>query len=1023
VASDQRPDQGIANSVAVARRHGGRVSLTEAARHPFPVDHLTEQFGDPASPERGSSRPQTMPFPVARADKERLVLEVAPGRYVALPCGLIAPLHAGELASSRAVAWQRLERGDLVEIERVVRADGAASGFLDRFRIRRIEAGATRPFTVGCVLPSQWEGSDAPRVGVPGLHLGVEEPDVEYVHLRRQPNPSRGLREGRGTVIFVGTVLGRPGRDGDAWVCQVDIGRRFGERDAPLPPAVRVPSYLPVPREGDAMGLRIEDRAAKDSRSPREEGVAALPWLARRLHKTSGGFQPSDGTLGEGDCVFVVQGSDGHPRVAGFEGLQIVWQCEGDALLARFAQAFFERPGAVLAATVEAPPARVDRRWSVALSRRKQLERVLPGGDEAGRASVVGTIGQDGILLHVLGVPCAMPADALCHGRPSATLVRELLADLTREGPLEVEVVRKGDGTLTALGVYQSPSHGSNVTAVVEAHAAAGVLVNVAGCRGFVERRDLAWCHLPPALLARAFPLGSRLAVHVLQEEGGMRLSHVLTPDVRNEIRSLSVGAPVYVVRVADAAEGSALVRGRSGVLFELFQAKETQEEERFCAFVRQIDHIERRVILSPHALSARTWDVPELPADCIVDAMGPEVLVASLEELVELLEGRPQEVPAWVSAQGRLDASPKNLRNILETIFLFLGPQVPWAAWAAQAVTPHRLGLAWAEVTEALASAAPTEPALSVARFALGWWALRTDQADRSRRLLESCRKDLGDHVEVELAYAIALHRVGEGKKARSVLRATTSRLWSGAAQTLPLPLLLPALQGPNTWQLLERFARQLGAGEPSVLEAMALREHPRTASHQALAAALWAGWARLAIRRDAPRFDEQFHELLERLHDERLNGVQADPRLHLLAARLLLARGDLARAWVHLEDALPLDGVPEGATAAFWGAWLQSEPAAGDRLLQVLERLRRWTDWRESTAGADALIAQLTHALSGLNHVWRLARTRYRIVPEPPPDAASLDAWADRYNGRRVLAYIRSEREATVVEEADEA
>ncbi len=1013
----------------VARRAGSRASFTRLAEHPFPVDHLVEQF----PPERSGRRAQSVArsFVVAGAERERLIVELAPGRYAELPTSLIQSLHDGRLLPALALDWSRLERGDRLLLERRT-AGGSSEELLPQFRVGRLDPGHSRHLAgpLWSVLRQRPDGR---------VVLGPEEGGLAADHLaellrdhvadlRQLPEVSERYRRLRILFQRHGPRLVLQGRIGDflddpqgrLYFLRIGIAVPVPDRERRGDPAARAAAEPPLTRGTELRVRVLEAEFSGDTlkrfhcRITTDSDQARTSCLVRTV---DGRFERCHAPPASGDTVMVHRPADAEDdecRVVGLEEYPVAWDAyvedplhlsDPEQRRLIFAR-LLGRPDGVLWATVE----HFDpRRRLLRLSRREQLKKVLPQLAQVGRARVVAALSGRRLLVDLLGVPAVLPVGELCRGvrRPLD------LSPCLEKGPIEVEVtVAEG---LTAA-VYRPPT--GEFEATIEHTLPTGVVARSKGCRFFVEKRELSWCRLEDGLFERLFPRGRTLRlVRFAHKTRPATFSHIGTYDIRSEVTELvRSNRPAYVFReVVDEPQRRAIVRGRSGVLMELHLEAEAEVPERFCAFVDHVDESNRRIILSRQEQPIRIWDLPVTPQSYAVDRMTTRVIEARLETLRLQLDAMgPEGIQTWAREQKHLEPAPRNLRLVLELIREVLGAGAQWQRpedlESAAACDFHAI---WRQLNAVLCGDCTTESIASQTRFALGYWLVQREDFKTAAEQLDRAAGDetLRHDFDVLLSRARAHFLAGRTARATSFLREVTQGLWASALHTLPVPLFEPEPADPYSG-LPGEWNAALKAGRPAPLEKMLLRQaagEPLSLRSQAQEI-----WLELAQGR-SDNLDRLTKSYLEVLNTEGRSKTM-DPRHFGFAAYLSFARGDVVDGWSHLDRlaSIPRTALSaELATAGFWHAWLKGEDREDppqvpiEPLLSAVARVLRQSRWRR-VCHKEAF-DRLWREFRSSRRRWILRSPRCRALPEPPQDEERLEPWAEEHGVTPALRYLR--------------
>jgi hypothetical protein len=582
---------------------------------------------------------------------------------------------------------------------------------------------------------------------------------------------------------------------------------------------------------------------------------------------------------------------------------------------------------------------------------------------------------------------------------------------------LEVEVMLKPSGRLSALEVYELPQLGAEADALVELTAATGLIALVRGIRIFVPARELSWCNLDPEQLRHFFAAGSILQVALPRDPFKEPISHTRTQDIQTEIAgALRSREAIYVTtKSVDREKGRAIVRGRSGVLMELEFEAELRLEDRLCAFVRQVDSVNRRIVLTLEQVPRWKWDLPALGGKRFgVDRLAAAVLQSSLQSLRAAAHSA-HGLDRWASEQGALEPRPANLRLVLETL-TNLGVDLAALrhSQGASEGTTCLFHQTWREITNALSMDTTPVSVNASARFAIGYLLLIQGRPGNALACLAKVVTDgdLLSHFDVLLTYARALYEYGQQRKATDVLRELTAKLWASALTTLPLPLPQPE----SLWSLdhgVEAWSRALGSGDLDTLQKLIGEQEERSPrSAASLGLRIWLAVARGEIHKG---FDQTTESFFEALREEQRDGLIVDPRLFLIAAHLSFSRGQVDAGWRYLDLAeSPLLHESQG-TATFWRRWLEQDQPnqleqGTDPLLSALLPVARQSRWRAICRAEDFM--RLWEVFRKSQQRWYLHAPSCQVLPEPPSDIEGLRQWARWHAAEAALPFIFDSR-----------
>ncbi|MCY2987579.1 MAG: hypothetical protein NTY19_06910 [Planctomycetota bacterium] len=1037
----------------LARRVNGRISLTAQADTPFPVDHLAEQFPTRDSP----NGPVRQSYVVAVNRAGRLILELAPGRYVELPTGLLRQLFSGQLGPGLELGWESLDRGDVMEIERVPAAEDSTAEYLPPFRVVQVHPGNGRQERVSFVTVLQVAADGGLVLGQPGPtaipadHLRhllqdrlIDLRSFPAGRLRDETLCKEFDRHGN-FLVLEGVITGtRQGANG--WLHFVDIGMPVpiqGRADQGYPQFFLL-SRPPYPK-GTPLRVRVMNIEHRGGRL--ETCELAVEWDSNRARIRWDGSMAKRfaGSPQVGDSVVVYRGDatlPGDCQVLGYEtDFLVEWvpyagdpfhlhqMPERDFILPRL----LPGPESAIWATVEAVE---ETRRVLRLSRRVQLEQSLPRAGRIGRARLREPLNDRRLLVDVLGTPTVLFVDKLCQGAGRAfrasveALTRAWVADSA--GALsspELEVVAESDGTVNAVAVYPLPSEVEEVEARIERIVPKGVLANADGCRMFVPNQELACCDLDEELIMQFFrqPNDRLYRVRVPSRSYKGPFSLIRTREVRREVAWLRLAGtePVYVVLAWDCKEGRAIVRSPSGALMELSYEPGTKVPERGPAYVQSVHETGTVVRLSLERVPVRYWAFPkerEERQEFAIDSVTSQVVRSAILDLQNLDDG-PGALAAWASRQIGLEPSPRNLRLVLEEINTRFGHDTAWAAAYGSAGEPADppcgFAIALGETCNLLTQRQAVEVASPIAQFSLGYWHLLTGNAVQSLPHLHAAIGDaaVGRHVDVWICLARALSLMNAETAvippalarrlqlpdatppmvmATYLLARLSVLVWTGALQTFPLPLFQPSNPNDPERQL---WMESLQRGElTSIIEvADRLRANDRERSTLNQARDLW-----LAIVQG--RFDTRLGELTDTLltaiRDEEEDHREIGAGVYLLAAQLSFARGDIRTGFHHLELAAPPAGEEELSDAMeFWKAWIRCEPLPStvSPLFAALLDAFRQSRWRSQV---DACVVQrLWESLRNTHHRWVVNGPVYRIVPHKPDIPAQVPLWGEEH------------------------
>lgn len=1007
----------IANSdlIGVYLKAEDRVSLTAMAERPFPVDHLVEQFAVPGPERRGRSLrlAPVRSFVVAGVQRECLILEIAPGRYAELPVALIRPLHSdGKLARGLALSWDPLAPGDELSLELLPSTDSDA--FLPRFRVKELLARSGRQLRRPIAVPlyrrdehnlflgtAEGPGVSAPSLG-PILENEIcELKNLESVGRRYVALKHLYMRHGA-CLVLIGMVVGSTEVAGGT-LFFIDIGIPIPDRAGSRrrkDPIFFVPTGEQQLEKGEVVGVRVLDACFDETLTSFSYSVErrVTRFSDRVLVRGSCNefVRAAQAEVGDSVLVYRPQGtSEADAAAAGFEELDLLWNpTEADDLHldvpSERAEVFKHLlvDGGSFWATCEAVSER-----QLTLSRRLQLEDVLPAPGEVVRGKLVKALSNSRWLVHLYGVPLVIHSQRLFRGPTFVTAKLSEEYARAMERGLDIEVVRTGEGRLSAKDVYQLSSEGESIIEVV---VEAGVMVMKAGCRLFVPARELTWCgELDEALLRSIFRCGDRLRV-ARRTDGEDRWSHVVTYDIRAEVAEMtrSQGA-VSVTAIARDGERT-IVRSSSGALMELRGGRPPKIGTRLVAFVQQVDNAGRRIRLTPEEVSRLNWSFPfgGTTFASRFASYSEEAFRLWLRELeAALVAEGPKAVFEWAGRHPGVRSDPENVRILLD----IMGPQVPFVVPERQEAGESESGLQ--QLIRHLAAALDgtvEDVMLSESeRFALGYRLLLDGCAEAALHHLRELEgsKTLSCSFAAGLALAVGYARTGAGALVTAgVLRNLLERLWANAVRTITIPLIGPSFFDPQD-QIFREWQDALADGDLDRLSVIVRDQSIDTTSSSGLAFQVW----RSIIEGRFEGLDDLVDRFFDTLRQDREeSGESLDARLYVMAAFLEFSRGEVVEAWAWLDRIG--DDTADLAVPAFWRHHLRGRTDRREGLDPVLVaaaavyRRCRW-----DRAIEPPLLEELWKCFRASRHRWILDIPICRpLTPLPEREATALRRWA---------------------------
>jgi hypothetical protein len=1003
----------VSDSWLIAAEPAGRgaASLTGMAEHPFPVDHLVEQFG---------ANPQPAPvleLVVAGTGHGRIVFEIAPGRYAELPTALIAPFHgtAEDLIQGNVVSWSRLAGGDEVLLEALPGKDH--DEFLPRFRILDVAARYGRQ--LGSKVAVQVCVRADGNIVLGTLRgPGIQSPDLapllakESFHdLNQHSRPDRlgvlvRLFDAFGQrLVLEGEVVGSKDVTGGA-LYFIDIGisiplknGRSGE------PACFVPADESPMAPNERVGIRVVAIAFDGPLLARFDFELERPpirLLRRTAVRGTGAAFVRANRPEVGDSVLLYRpdgGARGSVVVCGFEHLELFWVAtEGDDLHLEDPVARAEvleillADGGSLWATCEAVG---DRR--VTLSRKVQLAQVLPGAGEVVRARVVKFLGRERWLAYLFEVPIVLLSRQLFRG---PTVGEEQIGEAyakSAQGGFQVEVVPEQDGRLTANQVYRLPP-GEETT--IEVVVDSGILVMKGGCRIFVPKRELTWCgELGSKALRSLFQPGDRLRVARVGRED--LWSHVATYDIRTEVAEIVRNQGAVSVTVALVEAERAIVRSSSGALLELNGDQQVEPGTRLVAFVQDVDLAGRLIRLSLEEIPRRRWNFPEITEGrwhrSPVVSQGAFLLLLNDLETTLAKKGNVTGY-SWAGRHPDLETDPETVRVILDTI----GPDSKRLFDPGEGVDLEKetsLQRLLRQLAEVERGAAEIRLPNVDETFALSFRLLqhgRTDEAMRHLKNLAGSRPATQSFA-FSLSLVVAYARTGENELAAANSRALFDRLWANAVRTMVLPSIEPPSFDPQD-NVRSRWEDALAAGNLEELaDIVANQPVDFESSSAGLVFYVW----RFIVEGRLDGFSELVDRFFDALHQDLEESAEnLDERVFVMAAFLEFSRGNVVEAWNWL-DRISEEN-PELAVPAFWRSHLQGKFGKGENLDPVLvaaAALQRESRWRNDVNLS--LLEELWRSFRESRHRWYLDLPVCKaLTPLPARDSSSLRRWA-KLNG----------------------
>ncbi len=994
-----------------------------------------------------------------------MILECAPGRYVELPTTLLLPDQSGNLRQGLTPYWGTLARGDLLSLELNYSREATAEGLFPSIRVLSVRVGNGRHLQVPFVtmLRRCSDGSlklgPCEGTGIPAEHLEELFYDDQVEDLKKLPSKPkrysqlRSLYKSHGSrLLLVGHVAHHL-----EWKNEfryfVDIGisvpikghDKLGDptytvhkEDEPLPrDTVRYVRVLEVRFDSDDT---IKDFQYKIEEAKTESLTEC------HIKGEKGQFKRFYDLPQVGDSVMVYcpdETIEDNYRVVGYKKCQVQWDAKIDdplnlhqivqrkLLLGKI----LNQQGTVLWATIE----KVDSQsQKLVLSRRVQLEQTKPLHGQVVRARVRGSVSKKRLWIDILGVPYLLSVDELCYGNAPNTLGDKF--GYSGGKGKEIEVALTENGLLSSKHVYQLPK-ANEFEADVSTIIPEGILVTADGCPIFVPASELSWCDLDEELLQYFFPVNTKLQIAKVASG----FSHITTTDIRTEIRELrSSNNPIYVTKewIDETGERS-IVRGRSGVLMEVHLQPNDNLEKRFDAYLRHIDTNSRQIILSLEKSPIRIWDMPHINKDYALDCLTSQVINAKLEDLEHLCEPIVERrdkrrgirdklrslgiwfdqfdnniftfteasiisssILDWVSIQIHLEPSPRNIRLVLETLQKELHDTTWWQLKPLTKEILCQFYEMWQKLCVAFRDNHNADSIDGLTNFAIGYWLLLQENAEKALVHLEKAGEELQNHFDVQLTLARALYLTNQREKATQLLSSLTTRLWNNALHTFYPPLLAPEYMNDDDHK---KWNKALTDGNFHKLKSK-LEWSVRGKAQQ-----IWIHLAQsVPLETD---FDDLVNSFFDELDSAESDKNEIDVRLYVLAAQLSFARGDVITGWQYLDQVQSFHIFHEEVKVAlFWQKWLRDEPinteqSDVDPLLASLVPILRQSRWRLYCE--PQYFDECWEIFRKSRHRWILSTPICRALTAPPSDYKGLEQWAEHNDVKHALRYMMDELE----------
>ena len=998
-------EESLAGGQIIATGRDGRFSLTRSAAHPYPVDHLVEQFGL-------EKKTGTLVFTVAQADRNRVVLEIAPGRYVEVPALMIESLTSDRLASGLRLDWSWLSEGDRVHLEL---RPSRTHPYLPNVAVQRVETSVLRQLRKGAFGPVRRQdghllfGAVLPNaIHVDDLTASLEDVILDLHRFpagSRADELSRAWRGAGSRLVLVGGVVPTLSHGGET---RVDIGVPVRDNHFVDPSAavsggpefaaasVRVRIYRCALKNGVVEECRYQIEPENGADWPVR--ITARDMAQRRMEPLSG------------DCVaiYAPQAPDTSDiRVCGMEELTIEWVNDhGDGLrLNRRADrdsafaCLLSTPGALLWMTLE----NVNRSQGVVrLSRRKQLEMVAAHEGGVVRGVVRGGIGARRVAIEVAGVPLAMAAEDLCFGLRDAGNYGGFLAKDTRRAQLDV-LVRPGP-VVAATPVYPRVAK-AEFLASIDFVAPNGLICICNGMRVFVPIWALAWCELSVEAMQSIFRRGQKILLRRTDDDF-RTFSHVRNSEHLREAKVLSDrleqsrphvdemprdDEPLFVKRrFIEKDKKQAIVSTSAGMLIVARFESETDLDDRQIAYLEEVDLRRCRITASVSRAVLQKW---RFPAARVPDIWREEDLKKAIGELIDLLlPFKPVEAVEQFFAMTRVPPTPRSIRVMLDLTY-----GLPVSLGSSEPTTPF--ARTWAGIAAVLAGG---EPADALSAFGSGYWLLISGAPERAVPHLEvaASSEALQSSFDVQLSLARALFESRQSVPGTRLLRNTCRRLAAQAHGTMRPPLINIAT-GPHAEAVMKAADRR---SVRELRESFAIADRKELVFAEAKARQIWG---HLATATAFPAdFDALIKDFLEALSDEEDLDMIASAALYSLAAQLSFACGDTARGRVYLERTATSQP-DEWAIERSWDAWLRRTNAKnGNPVVDALRRVLTEVAWRR-TVTSEAFLSLWTEFRKSTRE-WVLATAPYRIVSPPPIARSAAIRWALTARATPALPFI---------------
>ena len=950
-----RPKECIDNSLIIGTKQNKRISFTKASSSPLPVEHLFEQFSIDITQKGGMEK---LTYVIANATNERLILEIAPGRYVELPTILLKSMYPKGNFKNRKMNWECLKKGDKITIKLISISDFELSKYFQNINVCLIQNTPWYRFNSDYITTLRKTETSGLVLGPPGKHclpadhlyFLLKDQSLELSRFKQPHIKQRKLidfYEKFGTRLIVEARITNINENNSRILYFCDIGVEYyspkhNKKHTPI-------FYLNEKKYdvSDKIDLRILKIVHNNYKI---EYMAVEPksddnYCRLIYYHKSKKFDRYDGLPETFDSVIVKRDVKGYFSIDGYENYKPRWTKNNNDPLKlhisemrkRIEPLLLHEDGSFFWATVE----KVERR-EILLSRSIQLEQGLPKNNYIVRAKIKGAIQEykdtpPTIIVDLMKIPYVIYTENFCFGHYDVGNLFDILKDENEGEGFELEVVLNDDNILSANDVYQLPEY-DELEAKIEFVSSTGILVCKDGCRIFVSSKELSYCQLDESLLKLFFIPGNKIILHRDRKNKRIKFSHIQLSDIQEEINQLKKsGGPIYVtIEHVHNENKSAIVKStRSNFLMELNFASSNDFNPSFSktsAYLESTDSYHNRIVLSLSAIQSKSWILADIPnKQFAIDHYTPELIKERIKSLIDILYDQSSKgMNNWLLEQHNLEPCPRNIRLIIEQIIYAIDEDDIIFDWNIflnndnlnnQRKDANELHKIWKEISTIILNDGYTTDANDpFAIFGAGYWFTIQNNTEKALKLLKKCKKELDEYFDISVVLAKVFQLNNDRRNFKEQIRKLTSLTWTNAMSTMHIYPPEPTEQYFDA-EISKEWDEAIRTGDVTLLEEVTKKikiyepDSLRSITHEL--------WLSIIKNESELELNKIFNRYIDLLREEEWFEEEIDSLFYVFASKLSFCRGDTLSGWWYLEKCQSEYALTALEVANFWKSW----------------------------------------------------------------------------------------------------